>query len=716
VDDQQTVAGSELSELARLHRFSTRLASSLEMPLVLEELLRAAVDVVHADAGVLSLCTDGGRWLELAVSCGFPEKVIDSLRRVPCGKGACGYALKVGRQTSVEDVENHPLFAEYREVARNAGFRAVHSTPLTTRGGEIIGVISTHFKQPHKPTDDEIRLMGLYVRQAEDCIENARLYKRAQEEISWRSRAEEALQRTELQFYRMMNNLPAAAYTCNAEGLITYFNPQAVVLWGRTPRLNDESDRYCGCYKAFRSDGSPISNTESWTARALETRSEYIGEEVIIERPDGSRITALSHASPIIEPTGKLIGAVNILVDISERKRIEDALQKADRRKDEFLATLAHELRNPLAPLKTSLELLRRHGGEDPVVSEAHNVMERQVSQLVRLVDDLMQVSRITRGKVELKREYCDVRQIVMTAVETSKPTIEAAKHSLETILPDEPVILYADPLRLGQVISNLLNNAAKYTDAGGQIVLAVHIVNSRVEIRVRDNGVGIPRDMLSHVFEMFAQVDRTLRRSQGGLGIGLTLARTLIQLHGGTIEARSEGVGRGSEFVVSLPLAKSKTEDAPLKHARPPGHSGPEIGGAKQAAASRRILVVDDNRDAAQSLGLLLQSLGNDVRIAHSGVDAIITARAYHPAVVLLDIGMPGMDGYEAARKLREDPHLGGIILIALTGWGQDEDRQRSREAGFNHHLVKPIDIEVLEKILSELSGNGAQEYLKAV
>ncbi len=386
-----------------------------------------------------------------------------------------------------------------------------------------------------------------------------------------------------------------------------------------------------------------------------------------------------------------------------ERGRIEEELRQRaeqlaemDRRKDEFLATLAHELRNPLAPLRNSLNILRMSGGSDPSVERVYEMMERQVNHMIRLVDDLLEVSRITRGKIEFRKECVDLATVLRSAIETSRPLIEAAHHQLAITLPAERVILEADPVRLSQVIANLLNNAAKYTEEGGQIWLTARCEGNEAIVSVRDSGLGIPADMLPRVFDMFAQVDRTLKRSQGGLGIGLTLARTLVEMHGGRIEARSDGLGQGSQFLVHLPLAG---ENFVAAEGRPRAQGQQPIGLYQQ-----RVLVVDDNRDAADSLGMLLKFLGADAYVVYDGSAALEALRIYRPTTVFLDIGMPGLDGYEIARHVRQAPECGDVMLIAMTGWGQEEDRRRSKEAGFDHHLIKPANADTLQTLLASL------------
>ena len=369
----------------------------------------------------------------------------------------------------------------------------------------------------------------------------------------------------------------------------------------------------------------------------------------------------------------------------AERREAEEALRVADRRKDEFLAMLAHELRNPLAPLRNALEILKRSGGTSPVAQEARQMMERQLRQMVRLVDDLLDVSRITTGKLALKTELCALRDVVRSAVDTARPLIDARQHTLVVAVPDEPVFVDADPTRLSQVFSNLLNNAANYTEPGGRIALQAVADDAEVTVAVTDNGIGIAPEMLGPVFQMFSQADESLERVHGGLGVGLTLARRLAELHRGSIEARSAGVGQGSTFIVRLPRARG---DAASAKPAPRGDSGATAG-----SASRRVLIADDNVDFAMSLEAILKALGHDVRVTHDGLAALEVASQFVPEVAFLDIGLPGRNGYDLARSLRQSRQTAACRLIAVTGWGQEEDRRRSHEAGFELHLVKPVE-----------------------
>jgi signal transduction histidine kinase/CheY-like chemotaxis protein len=499
----------------------------------------------------------------------------------------------------------------------------------------------------------------------------------------------------EAQFRRLLDTLPAAAYTCGTDGRITYFNPHAARLWGRAPTLNDPGDLFCGSFRLFTPEGIPIAHADCWMALALRDGEPYNGREIVIERPDGTRLTAIAHAIPIHDEWGGPVGAVNVLVDTTERKRAEEALLEADRAKNEFIATLAHELRNPLAPIRNAVQFLHLKGPDVPELRWALGVIDRQVRQMVRLTDDLLDIARITSNRIELSRAPVALAEMLDTAVETSRPLIEVAGLDLEIAVPPDAIVIDGDLIRLSQVVSNLLNNAAKYTTRGGRIWLRAERRGDQAVITVRDTGVGIPPDKLACVFNMFTQVDRKLARSLSGLGIGLNLARRLVEMHGGTIEARSEGPEKGSEFVVRLPALPIATVT------REPG--SPTSGDG--SALGLRILVVDDDHQVAGSFARLLRVMGNDVRVAYDGEEALATAEAFRPDVIFLDAALPRLNGYEAARTLRGRPWGREVVLIAVTGWGDGEYRRRSSEAGFDHHLVKPSDPEAVTKLLEQVA-----------
>ncbi len=445
-------------------------------------------------------------------------------------------------------------------------------------------------------------------------------------------------------------------------------------------------------------DPTPLSHFTVWhdgaevEARNLPLQRAARGEEVRdfdeeIVFSGGDRLQLFGNAKPLLGPDGQPRGAIAAFVDISAVKEAERAVRESDRRKDEFLAMLSHELRNPLAPVRNAVELLLR-GKDDRKLVE---VIERQTAHLVRLVDDLLDVARVTQGKIELRRAPLELLTVVGHAVETSRPMIDARGHELTLSLPAAPVQLDGDQARLAQSISNLLNNAAKYTPEGGHITLAAETCGTEVRIAVRDDGIGIAPDDLRHVFDLFAQSHRTLDQAQGGLGVGLTLTRRLIEMHGGRIEAHSEGPGRGSEFVITVPLRS--TADAPARRVAPSGVARP-----------RRVLVVDDNADAAESIAMLLESDGHVARVAHDGPAALATARTFSPELVLLDLGLPGKNGYQVAELLRADPACAHSFFVALTGFGREEDRKRSTDAGFRAHLTKPIEYAELGALVRDL------------
>jgi PAS domain S-box-containing protein len=416
--------------------------------------------------------------------------------------------------------------------------------------------------------------------------------------------------------------------------------------------------------------------------------------ELHLEAPDGSTIPAYLALAPL--PLGGGAGLSLVVSDLTEQKKHQDLLE-VNRRKDEFLAMLAHELRNPLAPIRNALYLMKRGEVDDSAAEEVRSMMERQVEHIGRLIDDLMDVSRISTGKVELRWEEVDLASVLARAIDVCRPLIDLRGHQFSVVLPAEPIRLRADPTRLEQVIDNLLTNAAKYSDPGGRIALSACREGDWAVLKLRDAGVGIAPDQLPHIFGLFVQAERRLDRSQGGLGIGLNLVRSLVGMHGGQVTAASEGLGKGSEFVVRLPALPVVLDPAP------------EVSGnlktpSKPALPRQRILVVDDNVDSARSMGLLLKRMwGQVVEVAHDGEEAMEKAATFRPDMVLLDIGLPGLSGYDVAERLRRSPGSEGLTLVAMTGWGNDEDRRRSKEAGFAHHLVKPVDLDALHALIAE-------------
>ncbi len=520
-------------------------------------------------------------------------------------------------------------------------------------------------------------------------------------DVTTRKQVEVALRQGEERFRALFDWGPIAMYSCNSAGVIQEYNRGAVKLWEREPQPGDTDEQFRGSFKTYLPDGTFLPYAQTAMTRILKNEVPAMQDmEVVVERPDGSRITLVVNVVPLKDERGEVTGAITCFYDVTERSRLERRLQEQakaltdlDRRKDEFLAMLSHELRNPLAPLSNAAHLLRLQKNEEPVQRQARNIIERQVAQLKHLVDELLEISRITTGRVQLRRERVAVSGIVERAIETAQPPVEQRRHKLTVSLPPRPVWLQADAARLEQVVVNLLTNAAKYTDEGGRIWLTVEREGDTAVLRVRDTGIGIAPELLPRIFDLFTQAERSLDRSQGGLGIGLCLVQRLVDLHGGSVQVSSV-LGQGSEFVVRLPAISFELPQFPSP--------SPPSATAQPHGKRCRVLVVDDNVDAAQSLVDLLKVTGHEVGMAHDGPSGLEAIRDFRPDAVLLDIGLPGLTGLEVAKRIRQLPELKHIVLVAMTGYGQEADRQRSQEAGFNHHLVKPAHFSEVEKILA--------------
>ena len=438
-------------------------------------------------------------------------------------------------------------------------------------------------------------------------------------------------------------------------------------------------------------DGADIPTSELPMQYAIAHRT-HLTNDIEIVRADGSVVFVQNDVEPLYDRHGNVCGCVSVCVDLTERKQIEHVLRETDRVKNEFLATLSHELRNPLAPIRNALEVLRRPGHDERLNQRALAIMERQLQQLVRLTDDLLDVSRITRNKIELRRTHTDLRAVVHSAVEAIEPLSDAAGHVISIDVPDTPLWVFADFTRLSQAIGNLLNNAVKYTNRGGRIAVCASVADGEALITVSDNGIGIESELLPRIFDMFMQVEQDSTRLRSGLGIGLTLTKRLIELHGGQIDARSVGSGAGTTFAVRLPIST-------------PVAGQVSTATRKGRAAPRRVLVAEDIPDAAEMMRIMIECMGHDVRVANDGVEAVALAREFNPDIVLLDIGMPRMDGYEAARQIRAE--LGSrVLLVALTGWGQEEDQRRALAAGFNKHVTKPAEPDIVEALIGLAAG----------
>jgi PAS domain S-box-containing protein len=482
----------------------------------------------------------------------------------------------------------------------------------------------------------------------------------------------------------MLQQAADAVVVCDPDGKVAFASPAVQELC----RGNPLGHAFSELFTLRFANGSPASGDGHF---ALETLGDepIRGLETTLERPDTQPVSLLLSAGRVKDSSGEPLGSVVTLTDISALKRAEQELRDADRQKDEFLAVLAHELRNPLAPIVTGLDVIGLAGDTGETSAGTLRMMKRQVGQLSRLVDDLLEISRITLGKIDLRKEVVDFADVLASAMDSTVPVVSESNCSVGIDVPQEPVHLYADGARIAQVISNLLNNALKYTPQGGEIALTARLQGDELVVSVRDNGRGIEPEAIDEVFTMFAQ-PRGSSSSHDGLGVGLALVRSIVEMHGGSVSAASEGLGKGSEFTVRLPLGEA-TSEAPSAHSEP----------LEEHSRRRRVLVVDDNKDSANSLGMLLDLMDYEVAVAFDGETALKKLEQFRPQAVFLDLDMPRMDGYEVARQMRRREGGAEPVLIALTGWGQESDRQRTLEAGFDHHLLKPVDSDTLNTLL---------------
>ena len=601
---------------------------------------------------------------------------------------ANGVAESVTGWSSAEML-GQPLEAVFRIVNEQTRATVESPTQRALREGTIVGLANhtllVRKDGTERPIDDSAAPILDAAARVIGCVLVFR-------DVTERRRTEQQRSQEEARVRSIMDHVVDGIVTMDESGVVESVNRAALTLFGYTADevvgqnvkllmpepYRGEHDRYLAAYR------------RTGVAKII-----GVGREVEGRRKDGSVFPLeLAVSEFTLGPRRYFTG---ILRDITERKRIERRtydllieLKEADRHKDEFLALLAHELRGPLAPLRNSLELLKRAGTDESIRRQVRATMDRQLGQLVRLVNDLLDVSRIARGQIEIRSEPVDLAAVVQQAVETCRPLVTFAGHTLSVSLPAEPVHVDADPARLAQVLGNLLHNACKYTEPGGRIDLAMTRESEDAVIRIKDTGIGIPSNKLDGIFDLFVQLDRTKERSQGGLGVGLALVKRLVAMHGGSVEAASEGPGRGSEFVVRLPIeARARVSDSGEPHVEP-------------TSPPRRVLVVDDNADTATSLSMLLQSAGHEAYTAHEGHEALHMAEKLQPDVILLDIGLPKLSGHEVCRRIRERPWAKNVVVVAVTGWGQEEDQRKSAEAGFDAHLVKPPDYAALMRVLA--------------
>jgi PAS domain S-box-containing protein len=583
--------------------------------------------------------------------------------------------LRTGRTVARSDIAADPDLTQAEKEAHAALQVGARLDVPLVKAGDLVAVLFVHFATPHAWLPDEVAMVEEVAERTWAAVERARAEAAQREAV-------ERYQRQVRLFEGVASTTPDFVYLFDLEGRFQYANRRLLEVWGLTlPEVVGRTPRELG-YEQSQHD-----RHLSEIAEIVATKRTIKGE--IQFRAERTGIFGIYEYifTPVLGPGGEVELIAATSRDVTERKRAEQALREADRRKDEFIATLSHELRNPIAPVRNAVAVLKRGGTSEADREAARDIIDRQMRHLGRLIDDLLDVSRIARGKLIVRRERVTLAAVLDHAIETVRPQLA---HRLSRSLPPEPIELDADFVRLAQVFANLLDNACKYTPAGGRILIEARPTGRRVEVTVRDEGIGIAPERLPRVFDAFAQGDAGTTRAHGGLGIGLSLARNLAELHGGSIEARSPGVGGGSTFIVHLPVAEP---------ALPQGSRDGAPGDPSKPA--RRVLVVDDNEDHATSLGLLLGLEGNDVATAHDGQEAVERAEEFRPDCILLDIGIPRLDGYQTCRAIRARPWARNTLIVALTGWGQDEDRRKSAEAGFDGHLVKPIDPAVLVDLL---------------
>lgn len=570
-----------------------------------------------------------------------------------------------------------------REKVENPAVRALHE-------GRVVGLANHTVLIAKDGTERNIDDSAAPIKNSSGETSGAVLVFR---DITERFKSQEALRRSESQFIQLADAIPQLAWMARPDGHIDWYNSR----WYEYTGTNFEKMQGWGWQSVHKPSTLP-QVMENWKA-SLESGQPF-DMTFPLRGADGTYRPFLTRVMPFRDEQGHIVRWFGTNTDVSEQLQTQEELRElaarlseADRRKNEFLATLAHELRNPLAPIRTGLEVMKRTKDDPAIIEEVRQTMERQTVQLISLVDDLLDVSRITRGKLELRKFTVPLADVVQSAVEASRPFIDEANHDLTVNLPGEPITLDGDPHRLAQVLSNLLNNAAKYTPEGGKIRLTAERHDGEVVIAVQDTGIGIPPELQVSIFDMFSQIDQPIEKTYTGLGIGLTLVKSLVAMHGGSVEVSSEGRNRGSEFRVRLPIVEG---DAAQPH-----DQQAEQSRTATAHVSRKVLVVDDNQAAADMLALVVKSQGYEVRTARDGHEAVEMAAEFRPHVVLMDLGMPRMSGYEAARVIRQQPGSDEILLVALTGWGQEEDKQRTKDAGFDHHLVKPAEPAELQRLL---------------
>ncbi len=735
---EQAVA-SDLRDTQLLRDLSVRLVAESDTQAFFDAIVAAAMSITNAQAGCLQLLDAGARELVLLANHGFQPAMVHRLSRVNATSPlSCGQALTTNRPAVVDYDTPGQTDPDLRLFAEG-GIRSAQSTPLITRAGRTVGMLCTKWAEPQRrPSERETRFLDLLARQAAEFIErrlNENALREGERRLSVELADTKLLQHVSAQLIEGQGT--ESLYETVVDAALWIMRSDCASMQVFHPERGPRGELRLIASRGFDDDAKRrwawVSVDDHTTcAHALRTGARVITPDVA--RCDFMAGTAAQSAlleagiraaqtTPLVSRAGKTLGMITThwlaphhpserdfrLLDILARqaadliertqgekalRESEQQLKEADRRKDEFLATLAHELRNPLAPLRTSLELIRIAGNTPAVVEEVREEMEEQLALLVRLVDDLLDVSRITSGKIRLQRQTTELATLLTRAVQANRTAIDERQIDLSIDMPNTRVLIESDPVRFVQVISNVLHNAIKFSDPGGRISVSAELSSAdtgtrQVTLRIADSGIGISSEMLPRVFDLFTQDDATSQRSQTGLGIGLALARRLIEMHGGSIDAHSDGPGRGSTFTLRMPVAHLAT---PIQTATPP---------AATPCAGRRVLVIDDNAAGARAMQRLVKALGGECHVAHNGESGLADLREYQPDIVILDIGMPGLDGYETCRRIRQE-FGSSLMVVALTGWGQERDKDRAMQAGFDLHLTKPADPTLLEGLLA--------------
>jgi PAS domain S-box-containing protein len=721
--------------LARLFDLSTRPAESEALQDLLQAVIDTAVDITEAHKGTLQLYDEADESLRIVAHRGFEHPFLEHFAVVHEGPAVCGEALRRRSRVFVEDVHESPIFlgTPTMKVMKTAGVRSVLSTLMVSREGKLLGVIATHWTEPLRPDPERLKMLEIMARQAADILEHRqqedKLRQNQRELLDLRDRlaadlaALTRLHQISTRFLQEGQVTPlleqfvdvALEVTGADMGNIQFLDPASGELRIAAQRglTTPFLDFFARAGEGFGACGTAMKNAERVIVEDVTQSAIFVGTPALQVALDAG-VRAVQ-STPLLTRGGRLVGMISThyrtprrpserhfrlldliarqLADLLERSRAEDELREANLRKDQFLAMLGHELRNPLGPILTATHVMKLMGTDS--MKRERDIIERQARHLVRLVDDLLDVSRITQAKVVLKRQPVELWEVVAHAIEAASPLFDQRMQRLSVEVPRHGLWVDVDSARMAQVVSNLLTNAARYTSVGGSIKVGAGSTQGEVVLAVEDDGAGISAEMLPRIFEPFTQGPQAVDRAHGGLGLGLTIVRSLVELHGGSVSARSEGAGKGSVFTIRLP--RSLREPVPAQ--------GADSSRRKLPMPGMNVLVVDDNEDGAMMLAEALQLSGYNTRVAQDGPMALQVSREFKPEVALLDIGLPVMDGYELARRLRKESGSHNLTLIAVTGYGQDVDRARSREAGFDAHLVKPVDLDALRSLIKRFS-----------